>query len=236
MSGNDLPSGWPLAESCSMEGASVAFAAASSSDRLVAATAADGAPGVLLDKLAAGDGIDLAAGPGGSSVVVSSMSPLASPYGQELYSYGIGETEGTIPRSTGGTDASGTRGFAFIPSGSVVIRRMRVAIRNVGGSWLRLGIYDAAGNLVSKTARFSPLPNAIVTSPLLADAPLVGGQVYYMAYWSDDSTGNIQFSLLSGRSVSTRSLMQRCDPNEMPANIASGFQNTDLRPWLMVSG
>jgi hypothetical protein len=112
---------------------------------------------------------------------------------------------------------------------------MSVAIRNTGGLYMRLGIFDAAGNRLSLTERFPPVANTIITAQLVADVPLQGQRGYYLGYWTDDTTGNIQFSCLSGRSVSNRApLMQRCDPNELAGNISAAFPFTSLRPWLAV--
>lgn len=112
---------------------------------------------------------------------------------------------------------------------------MSVAIRNTGGSWLRLGLFDASGNLLGRTARFAPVSNTILTVPFESSVQLYGGSSYYLAYWSDDTTGNIQFSLLSGRSTSNRTpLMQRNDPNENTATISASFTFTSYRPWLMI--
>lgn len=162
---------------------------------------------------------------------------IADPFGQELFSYSLAETITAIPRFTGTNDCSGTRAFAFVPTGSVTIRSMRVAIRQAGGSWMRMGIYNASGLLVAGTQRFAPIANAIKTQDLIVPETLIGGRVYYMAYWTDDQTGNLQFPVVSGRSVDTPDpLFQLHDPNEMPPSIATGMSNTQFRPWLMISG
>lgn len=165
-------------------------------------------------------------------------TPLAAPYGQELFSYSVSETEGAIGQNgaINNNPSNGTRGFAFVPSGSVVISKMRVQITQTTASNMRLGIYDASGNRVAQSNRFSPVLG-INTVSLTANAALTGGMLYYMAYWTDDATANVRFKLLSGRSIGTvQPLDQRHDPNEMPANIASGMTNTQYRPWLMISG
>ena len=175
----------------------------------------------------------------GSTPAPSAPSTSNTPganYSQELYSYSLGEVESAITRTgVPGTDASGWRGFAFVAGRNFKASSMAVAIRNTGGNWLRLGLFDASGNLLEKSARFAPVSNTIVSAPLLSAVQLVGATGYYMAYWSDDSTGNLQFSCLSGRSTSNRSpLMQRNDGNENTGNISSAFAFTDLRPWMMV--
>lgn len=165
-------------------------------------------------------------------------TPLAAPYGQELFSYSVSETEGAIGQNgvINNNPANGTRGFAFVPSGTVLISKMRIQITQTTGSNMRLGLYDSLGNRVAQTARFSPVLG-INTVSLTAPVTLTGGALYYMAYWTDDATANVRFKLLSGRSTGTaQPLDQRHDPNEMPANIASGITNTQYRPWLMISG
>jgi len=163
---------------------------------------------------------------------------VAAPFGQELFSYSVSETEGAIGQNgtVNNNPANGTRCFAFIPSGTVQINKMRVQITQTTASNMRLGIYDASGNRVAQTARFSPVLG-INTVSLAASAVLTGGTIYYMAYWTDDVTANVRFKLLSGRSVGTaQPLDQRSDPNEMPVSIGSGLTNTQYRPWLQISG
>lgn len=170
--------------------------------------------------------------------LVSRASVVSSPFGQELFSYATSETEGAIGQNgtINNNPANGTRGFAFIPSGTVQINKMRVQITQTAASNMRLGIYDASGNRVAQTARFSPVLG-INTVSLAASVVLTGGTIYYMAYWTDDATANVRFKLLSGRSVGTaQPLDQRSDPNEMPVSIGSGLTNTQYRPWLQISG
>ena len=157
-------------------------------------------------------------------------------YSWELYPYSLGETESEITRDgTPGSDASGWRGFANICPRRFIATRGAIAIRNTGGSWMRLGLFDVNGNRLSVTPRFPPVSNSIVVATFETPVQLEGSTGYYLAYWSDDTTGNLQFSVLSGRSTSNRSpLMQRCDGNENAGNIAAAFPFTPLRPWLAV--
>ena len=173
---------------------------------------------------------------------------VSAPFGQELFSYALAETTGAIG-SDGNIDTNcnaTTRGFAFVPNGTVTISKMRIMITQVGGTNFRLGIYDASGNLVAKSARYTTsngLKEVNLTlgpsNASLTSVTLNGGEIYYMAYWTDDTTQNFKTSLLSGRSTSTaQPLMQRhsATNQEMPDSIGSGASNTALRPWLMISG
>jgi hypothetical protein len=165
-------------------------------------------------------------------------TPLAAPYGQELFSYTVSETEGAIGQNgvINNTPSNGTRGFAFVPSGTVLISKMRIQITQTTSSNMRLGLYNASGSRVAQTDRFNPVAG-INTVSLSASVTLTGGALYYMAYWTDDTTANVRFKLLSGRSTgTTQPLDQRHDPNEMPATISSGITNTQYRPWMMISG
>ncbi len=199
----------------------------------------DTVPGFLFDKMVAGQGIvlqDIATGPGGRKVLVSGASTPGANYSEELYPYSLGETETAITRTgVPGTDASGWRGFAVIAGRDFIASSLAIAIRNTGGNFMRLGLFDAAGKLLRRTPRFAPVSNFIVAASLDSPVQIPGSTGYYMAYWTDDTTGNLQFSCLSGRSVSTRApLMQRNDLNENTGNISSAFANTALRPWMMV--
>ena len=163
---------------------------------------------------------------------------VAAPFGQELFSYSISETEGAIGQNgtVNATPANGTRAFAFIPNGTVEITKMRVQLTQITSSNMRFGLYDAAGNRVAQTNRFAPVVG-INTVSFTASAILVGGAIYYMAYWTDDTTGNNRFKLLSGRSIGTATpLDQKSDVNEMPTTIGSALTNTPYRPWIQISG
>ncbi len=214
---------------------------AGNTDHKSMVTAADTTPDYLNTKILAGNGVSKSVGtPGGNETLTLAIDAggAAAPYGQELWSYSTYETEDDILRTggVGGGDNSGTRGFAFVSMSTVTISKMRIKISQTGGTLMRLGIYDANGNRIARTAQFAPVIG-IVTVNLETPVVLTGGVMYYMAYWCNDTTGNLKFPLLSGRSTSTSSpLAQRSDLNEMPSNIASALTNTVYRPWLMVSG
>lgn len=157
-------------------------------------------------------------------------------YSWDLFTYSLSETEEAITRSgLPGTDASGWRGFANICPRNFIATRAGIAIRNTGGNWLRLGVFDASGNRLAVTPRFPPVANSIVVASFESPVALEGSNGYYLSYWCDDTTGNLQFSVLSGRSISNRDpLMQRNDPNENTLTLSASFAFTSLRPWLAV--
>jgi hypothetical protein len=98
-----------------------------------------------------------------------------------------------------------------------------------------LGIYDLNGNRIAQSNQFNPV-TGIVSVPMITPVLLAGGTAYYMAYWTQEAGGNDRFLLVSdGGSFSTSPLIQRNDPNQMPASIATGITNTNARPWLMVA-
>lgn len=165
----------------------------------------------------------------------SSLSPGAG-YSEELFGYSLAEYEGAIAKQSNPSDASGWRAFAKVAGRNFKAGRMAVSILNVGGSWMRLGLWDASGNLLNRTARFAPVGNSVLSVPLLASVQLTGSQPYYLGYWSDDTTANLTLRCVSGRSTSTRSpLMQRNDLNEDAGNLGgSSDMFTPYRPWLMV--
>lgn len=193
----------------------------------------------LASKLTAGAGVTLTVlNPGATeSIEISAaMGPISGPFGQQIYEYATANGSSPIWQTGSAGSAVGTRGWAFIPNATATYSRMRIAVRQLGGSNLRLGIYNSAGNRLAQTARFSPVSNSIITASLLAPVTLLGGAVYYMAYWSDDSTANITYPVITGRDSSTTSpLLQVSDPNEMPIVIGSGLATTSMRNWLMVS-
>lgn len=207
----------------------------------VRAGANDATPEFLGAKLESSDSsitVSVTGTPGSTQKVnvVAASTTSGAPNGEQMYKFALNESESAISQAgTGSGNNSGTRGFGFIPDRTLRITKMRIWISQVGGSNVRLGVYDASGNLVAVTARFSPSVG-IVTANLVAPATLTGGTLYYMALWTDDTTSNLRYLVVTGRSTTTTSpLIQRHDPNEMPASIASGLSNTAMRPWMMVS-
>lgn len=209
-------------------------------DHKVLVNASDTTAGFLAAKVVAGTNISLTVlnpGANESIQVSASNGPISGPFGQQAYDYTTANMGSAITR-TGipGTDASGTRAWAFIPNATATYKKMRIAVRSTGGTILRLGIYSAARNLLASTATFAPVANSIITVNLSASVMLNGGDVYYMAYYSDDTTGNITFPVISGRDTSTTApLLQLCDPNQMPGSMGTAFATTALRNWLMIS-
>jgi hypothetical protein len=193
----------------------------------------------LPNKLVDGNGVVfgmVVSGTLGQQIQIPTGVIAGTPNGQQLFAYSLTESTNAISRTGTSTgDNSGTRGFAFVSDSSRPMSKMRIAIQQTGGTLCRLGVYDASGILLGKTNQFAPSVG-ILTVPLIAPVALVGGNIYYLAYWTNDTTANLTFFCLSGRSVATTSpLMQRHDPNEMPNSIASALSNTQFRPWLMCS-
>lgn len=177
---------------------------------------------------AAGEGLS----PGASG---SALTPGAG-YSEELFGYSLAEYEGAIVKGSNPSNASGWRAFAKVAGRNFKASRMAVSVLNVGGSWMRLGLWDASGNLLNRTARFAPVGNTVLAVDLLGAVQLYGSASYYMGYWSDDVTANLTLRCVSGRSTSTRSpLMQRNDLNENAGNLGGSTDMfTPYRPWLMV--
>lgn len=177
-------------------------------------------------------GIGAASWPAPSSSV---LTPGAG-YSEELFGYTLAEYEGAIVKQSAPSDASGWRAFAKVAGRNFRASRMAVSVLNVGGSWMRLGLWDASGNLLNRTARFAPVANTVLSVSLLGAVQLYGSAPYYLGYWSNDTTANLTLRCVSGRSTSPRSpLMQRNDLNEDAGNLGgSSDMFTPYRPWLMV--
>jgi hypothetical protein len=176
-------------------------------------------------------------GAGGTFQINASGGPIASPYAKELWPFATNETESAISQAgTGSGNNSGTRAFGFISEGTVTISQMVIWFSQVTGSNFRLGLYDAGANRIAQTNRFAPAVGINVV-PLIAPVILMGAMLYYMGLWTDDTTSNNRYLVLTGRSITTTSPnMQKSDPNEMPTTIGTALTNTALRPWMMISG
>jgi len=166
----------------------------------------------------------------------SSLTPGAG-YSEELFGFSLFDTfVGPIVKSDSLFDASGWRAFAKVAGRNFIASQMAISIHQWGGTAMRLGLFKGNGDLIQKTDRFVGANGIIAVHALLAPAQLMGSMPYYMGYWSDDSTANLQFRCVSGRSTSdTAPLMQRNDLNENAANLGAGIDMmTQYRPWLMV--
>lgn len=182
----------------------------------------------------------------GSSVQSSaslSQWPSANPltpgagYYEELFGFSLFDTfVGPIVKAGAPSDASGWRAFAKVAGRNFRAAKMAISIQEWGGTAMRLGLFDGIGNLIQRTERFVGADGVVAVHPLIAPAQLMGSMPYYMGYWSDDMTANLQFRCVSGRSTSdTAPLMQRNDLNENAANLgAENSMMTQYRPWLMV--
>lgn len=101
---------------------------------------------------------------------------------------------------------------------------------------MRLGLFKANGDIITRTARFIGANDTVFVLDLLDAVQIYGSAPFYMGYWSNDATANLTLRCVSGRSTSQRSpLMQRNDLNEDAGNLGGDFDMfTPYRPWLMV--
>jgi hypothetical protein len=207
----------------------------------VQATLNDRQPSALQNKLVSLDG-SISFGldqPGDNERINLQTAAVVSgfPNGQQLYYTALANAEGYIGRDglINSGSSNGTRGFIFIADRTFWANSMRCFFRQVSGQPCRLGIYDLNGNRIAQSNQFNPV-TGIVSVPMITPVLLAGGTAYYMAYWTQEAGGNDRFLLVSdGGSFSTSPLIQRNDPNQMPASIATGITNTNARPWLMVA-
>lgn len=208
-------------------------------DDQVMASASDTTASYLQNKLVNSLGAEFGtmAHEGGQALVIPTADIAGTPNGQQLFDYSIYEVKSTIAQDGSGSgNSSGNRGFAFIAMGSRTISKGRIFIAQAGGTFIRMGIYDSNGALLTKSDRIAVVPG-LLWCPFLSAVALVGGERYYMAYWTDDTTGNIRFGCLQNRNTeSDAPQAQLFDTNnEMPVNLGTSGQRTHLRPWMMIS-
>lgn len=174
----------------------------------------------------------------GKALVIPTAVLSGTPNGEQLFWYSLAEGDPhTI--STAGTDTGdchGNRAFAFVASSSRLMTKGRIMITQTGGSWFRMGIYNENGVLLGKSNRVA-VASGMQWAPFTTPVQLVGGSIYYMAYWCDDTTGNLKFPCVAGRSTyGFNPLPQLYDTNnEMPNNLGTSGTATQYRPWMMVS-
>jgi hypothetical protein len=162
-------------------------------------------------------------------------SALTTPYAYEPFSELMIESSGAIASDgtlTGGT-YNGTRMFRFCCPGSFTATGMRMLFRTVTSSLnFRYGLYNSSKTLIASTPRFTAAVS-IVETDFSVPVSLAGGAEYYMGYYDGDSTGNITFGLVSGKSVSPSDpILQLSDSSELPSIIGSGYTQTQYRPWM----
>lgn len=203
------------------------------------ATGTDAIPDYLQNKIMSTDGsvmVTVYTAEGGEQRLnlVAASTTSGAPNGQELWPFAVNQDSGPIV-SSGPYDTS--HAFMFITQRTITARRMSVFITQVGGTWVRLYLLDAAGQVIAMTPRFSSAVIGLVTVAFTAPVVIAGATPYYMGVWNDDSTGNIRFIRIKDRNADTASpLMQRGDPNEPVLGVvhAAGSDVTHYRPWLMV--
>lgn len=166
----------------------------------------------------------------------SSILTPGAGYSEELFGYTLAEYEGSIVKQSNPSDASGWRAFAKVAGRNFKASRMAVSILNWGGTAMRLGLFKANGDILTRTARFVGANDTVFVPDLLDAVQIYGSDPFYMGYWSNDTTANLTLRCVSGRSTSQRSpLMQRNDLNEDAGNLGGDFDMfTPYRPWLMV--
>lgn len=206
------------------------------SDQLLSPYPSAGGSSVPIDPFAFSETSSPGTSPSSWQVPASSVTPSAG-YSEELFGFSLFDTYvGPITKLSNPLDASGWRAFAKVAGRNFLASQMAISIKNWGGTAMRLGLFKGNGDLLAETARFVGANGTVMVQPLQVAAQLMGSNPYYMGYWSDDTTGNLTFRCVSGRSISDESpLMQRNDLNENAANL--GAQNdmmTPFRPWLMV--
>lgn len=224
------------------------FASGGIDDHKVLGSDSDTVPATLIHKIVDSTGAELDTstnGVHGTALVIPSLVIAGSPNGQQLFDYSIHETTNTIAQDGSASgNSSGNRGFAFICNASRKYKKGRIFISQTGGNYLRMGIYDDSWNLLGKSARIS-MASGIIVCPFTLDKNnnaidginLVGGNSYYLAYWVDDTAGNVRFGCLSGRNISSAApLSQIYDVNdEMPSSLGTSGSPTAYRPWMMIS-
>lgn len=126
----------------------------------------------------------------------------------------------------------GTRAFSWISPLAMTLQQMGASFRQVGGQPWRFVVYDENGILLASTARFTPVNGYNVVS-LQNSVNILANQRIYVGFWSGDAGGNSRIELISGcLTDNTSPLIQRSDPNEAPASMATGLSQTAYRPWL----
>lgn len=173
----------------------------------------------------------------GKALQIPTTLIAGTPNAQELWPFASAEGDPHTIAQDGSAsgNCSGNRGFAFVATSSRTITKMKMFFTQSAGNY-RMGLYDSGGNLLAKTANI-PVTVGTVWVNLLTPVTLVGGNVYYMAYYLSDTTGNVMFYCVAGRSTyNAGQLLQIYDiNNEMPTNLGTSGSTTQYRPWIMVS-
>lgn len=206
----------------------------------------------LTNKLKGGAGITLSkiTDPTyGSQIWINANASFMLPYTEELFSFSLSQlNSGNIRQDgtygAGSGNCTGTRGFAFIAGVSAVFNSLRIWTSGGGGGAWRVGIYNSALQCIAKSTQQTYTLAGIWTMDLTLDGSgnpisgvaLTGGQVYYMAYSSTDTTSNSWLSVVNNCSTaSTSPVMQVGSATDFPATIGAPSSYTAYRPYLAVS-
>lgn len=156
---------------------------------------------------------------------------LSTPYSDQLFDIACRTGKSNTTFSTL------TRAYMTVAQGSYTLANMRIMFMNTAKleDWLRLGVYSQTKQLLQKTDRFHPVQNEVVTVPLQAPIPIMGGGIYYVA-WSivSSAPGNTYFPIYGNGDILTEEpLVQLSDTaNEMPNTLGAGGLVSTNRVWL----
>lgn len=174
----------------------------------------------------------------GKALQIPTTIIAGTPNAQQLFDYSLSEGDPHTIAQDGSAsgNCSGNRGFAFVAASSRTMTKGRMMITQPGGSWMRMGIYNSNGVLLAKSNRVA-VASGMIWFPFTSPVTLVGGNVYYLAYWCDDTTGNLKFPCVAGRATyNFNPLPQLYDiNNEMPNNLGTSGTATQYRPWALIS-
>lgn len=180
----------------------------------------------------------------GQALVIPTTQIAGTPNGQELFNYSLYESKNAIAQD--GTSAGnnyGNRGFAMIALSSRRFRTARMMVSQTGGQYMRMAVYADDFTLIAKSPRvlvyggiMSFDLNLNSSDQAVDGAFLIGGNRYYLAYWTDDTTGNLKFACLGGRNTESDSPQAQLfdTNNEMPVILGTSGTRTGYRPWMAI--
>lgn len=164
-------------------------------------------------------------------------------YGQ-TYKRGNVQTIGGFPVQTLTANAPNTsrctRGYAFVPNSKMLAGSMGMIFRQVtGASNFRFYLFKLVGSapeVIAMTARFTPVLNLQVV-PFITPVEIDPLTMYYMGYYCDDATGNIQFLMdFFDTDITTSPILTCADANEQGIGGVIGIGTpTQFRPWMTLN-
>jgi hypothetical protein len=128
----------------------------------------------------------------------------------------------------------GSYGFPMIAPENLTSKFMQIWVKNASGS-MRLAMWDAVGVLNTFTDFFTPT-NGLNTVPLFTPGTLVGGNLYYIGFYTSDATLSLElvgnnFDFSSVPTIPYPSIFGTGDVDSTMAN----YGTYNKRPWLAVS-